>query len=261
MKQFKIRPSACSQIMGSLKSGSITQKQHEQIKTLEAKEKITVKQQETLDGLIAKRDAPAELGSGAKTYCKMWLKEQLYNRRKEISNKYLQRGNESEDDSIQLIGRHIGNPLLCKNEQRFSNPYITGVPDVIETKIGYDAKSSYDFSTFPLFVDKLDPAYYWQNICYMDLTGIKEWETVYCLVNLPEDLLQLEIRKLTWGTSGISSEEAEEKMRAFHSYDDLPLNLRVKAFPVEYNFNEVNKIYKRVELCRKYIEELKEGLK
>ncbi len=260
MQQFRIRPSACSQIMGSLKAGSITQKQHEQIKMLEDKEKVTAKQQETLDGLIVKRDAPAELGTGAKSYCEQWLKEQLYNRREEISSKYLTRGNESEDDSIELIGKYIGNPTLLKYDgPPLENTYIIGTPDVIESDIVYDAKSSWSFSTFPLFEDKLDLAYYWQGMAYMDLTGVKKFETVYCLVDLPEELLETEIKKLTWG--GMDAEEAEAKMRAFHSYGDLPLNLRVKAFPVEYNHHEVNKIYRRVEICRLYIKELIEGMR
>jgi len=258
MIKFKIRPSQCSKIMGTLKAGSITAKQAETIKTLQAKEKLTAKQEITLNDLITKRDAPPELPETAKTYCKEWLKEQLYQRRKEISSKYTIRGNMSEDNSIALIGEYIGNPLLYKNESTFENEYIIGTPDVIVGDTVIDAKSSWDFQTFPLFSDKLNVDYEWQVRCYMDLCNKKKAQVIYCLNNLPEELQRDEVRKLVY--NGMSENEAIEKVREYHTYDGLPLELRVKSYSVEYDHNKINAVYRRIELCRKYIEAIAKTL-
>jgi hypothetical protein len=246
--------------MGKLKAGSITEIQKKKIAELEGKEKLTAKQQEALDGLKAKRDAKPELPEGAKTYCKMWLKEQLYGRRKETGNKYTERGNISEDDSIALIGRHIGNPLLFKNEETFENDFAIGTPDIIidDMDMVIDAKSSWDFSTFPLFKDKLTADYEWQLDIYLSLTGKKNGAVIYCLNNLPEKLLEDEIRRAVY--NGMDIEEAQEKTRAYHTYDGLPENLRVKSYKVTYDQNRIDSVRRRVSMCREYIEELKNNL-
>lgn len=258
MKQFKIRPSQCGKIMGALKAGSITEKQKQAIHILQGKPR-TEKQQIELERLTAKRDAPPELPEGAKTYCKQWLKEQLYGRRKEFSSKYTDRGNISEDESIRLIGEYIGDPTILKNEDPpLSNDFMEGTYDTKTHNTVYDAKSVWDFSTFPLFNDKLDKDYEWQIDLYMELTGMRKGEVVYCLVDLPEELLQSEIKKLTW--QGIDQDEAEAKMRDYHSYGDLPLNLRLKAYKVTYDKSRIEAVERRVIMCREYIEELVKNL-
>ena len=85
--KFKIRCSANSNIMGE---NGLTDNQLNKIVELQHKTKLTDKQQETLNDLVYRRDNP-ELPQGAKTYCEDWLKGQLYDYRKMMSNKYLEK--------------------------------------------------------------------------------------------------------------------------------------------------------------------------
>jgi len=106
MKEFKIRCSAASNIMAG--SNGLTDKQLETIKTLEDKAwDRTEKQEITLNDLIHKRDNP-ELPEGAKTYCKDWLKGQLFNYKKVLKNKFIDKGNIMEDESIDFICDQLG---------------------------------------------------------------------------------------------------------------------------------------------------------
>jgi hypothetical protein len=245
--------------MGALKAGSITQKQKEMIATLEAKEKITAKQQITLDDLITKRDAPPELPETAKTYCKDWLKEQLYERRKEISSKPMRKGNLAEDDSIALIGEYINNPLLFKNEEYLENEWMGGTYDTKTEDTVIDAKSSWDFQTFPLFDDKLNVDYEWQVRAYMELTGLSKAKVIYCLVDLPEEMRNDEVRSLMFG--GMDEEDARNKVESYHTYGNLPINLRVKSYDVAHDQEKINSVKARVELCRTYIKEVIKAMK
>ncbi len=52
-----------------------------------------------------------------------------YNRHSEIKSKYLVKGNEVEDKSIDIVSVITGD-FYTKNEERLSNEYIQGCPDI-----------------------------------------------------------------------------------------------------------------------------------
>ena len=83
MKQFKIRASACGQIMTNPKNK---------------------------DNIISQT---------TQTYIDIWLKEQIYNRRKKISTKHMQKGLIVEDNSLDFIAEQLGYGLLIKNEKHY----------------------------------------------------------------------------------------------------------------------------------------------
>ena len=71
------------------------------------------------------------LGKTGETYCKSWLKEQLYNRKVEFSSKYTEKGNICEDNSLDFVADYLGYGMLIKNEEYKENDYMTGTADIV----------------------------------------------------------------------------------------------------------------------------------
>lgn len=191
---------------------------------------------EKLPTLKANKDKTI-LSDTTKSYLKEWLKEQIYGVRNEISSKYLTKGVEMENESIEVYGIYKDLDFIVKNSKRFNNEYLTGEPDLIlENKI-VDIKTSWDCFSFPLFANDVpDKKYYWQLQSYMALTGYESAELAYVLVNTPEHL-QYNVLDMT-------------------DYTNLDLKYRVKTFKIERNEDDINALYQRVQDCREYIKEL-----
>ena len=151
------------------------------------------------DPRLVKAKESGELSETTKSYCKLWLKEQLYGRKKEFSSKYTAKGNEVESDSIQFVGRMLNLGIVFKNDEYFEDEYKCGTPDLLpmdQSNLIVDTKNSWDWSTFPLFEPKLPESDYdWQGQGYMDLAKRFEYKVVYCLSDTPEYLIEAEARR------------------------------------------------------------------
>ena len=131
------------------------------------------------------------LGKTGETYVKEWMKEHLYGRHKEFSSKYTEKGNIVEDNSIDFVADRLGFGMLIKNEEHYSNDFVTGTPDLVLPNAIIDVKNSWDCFTFPLFENDVpNKDYYWQAQCYMWLTDRKRFKLVYVLSDTPEHLIQ-----------------------------------------------------------------------
>ena len=95
------------------------------------------------------------LSQTTKTYLQELAIEEIYGIRKEFSSRYTDKGNEVEDLSIALCNDVLDIGFIYKNEEHFTNDWITGTPDVNTNEILLDVKSSYDATTFPFFDTKL----------------------------------------------------------------------------------------------------------
>nr|AKH47489.1 hypothetical protein P12024L_20 [uncultured marine virus] len=225
MKEFKIRASACSQIMSQPR---------------------------------AKKDKEAGLLSQTtKTYCETWIKEILYSRRKEFSNKYTDKGIITEDNSIDYIAEHLNYGMLLKNEKYYQNELMQGTPDIVLKDLIIDVKNSWDNFTFPLFETKINPVYYWQAQVYMALTGREKYKLIYVLSDTPEHLIIREARSYCFnnGYDELDSEIYEQ----FHekmTYSDIPAYFKIKVFEIERNNDDIKLIELQVIKCRNYINEL-----
>ena len=145
-----------------------------------------------------------ELSETCKTYLTEVYVNERFKRRKEISNRYIEKGLAVEEDSITLYSRVKKVPFF-KNEQRFSNDYIIGTPDHVGEFV-LDIKSSWDIFTFTNTTrEDLNKNYYWQLQGYMALTGKREARLAYCLVDTPDQLIEDEKRKLAWKMGLIGS--------------------------------------------------------
>jgi len=233
MENFKLRASAAGKIMtGAI---GLTDAQKRNFDELSAKEKRTVKQQETLDGLTFKKDNP-ELSQTTKSFVQEWYKSELYNCRKEINSKYLSKGLEMEDAAIDFMIAALDINFAMKNEKRFDDEFFTGEPDLIVDGVVYDTKCSWDCFTFSLFEDSIpNMDYFYQLQVYMYLTGCKKAVLGYVLMNTPEHL--------TW----------EQQ----HYYSNIDNSLRVKTFEFEFDSTIIDEMKMRIELCRNYLETIK----
>lgn len=259
MSELKIRASQLGKIMSDDSSAKITDKQLATLNGLLAKIKLTEKQAELRDTLMLKRDAPPQLSTGAKTYIReLWL-EKNYGVRQEINSKYIDKGNEVEYLSIELVETMLEVGKCYKNDEWFNNGYVHGTPDVITDTCVIDVKSSWSASTFPFHDEKLkNKLYEWQLKAYMWLTGIHKSYLSYCLVPTPEGLMLDEMRRISWkrGELGDVSEEVEQEVRKFHDLTLIPIWERVKSFEVTLSGEDIEAIKQKVELAREYYDSL-----
>ena len=230
MKQFKIRSSQTGKIVGNPR---------------------------------AKKDKELGLLSQtAKSFCKLWLKEQIYNRKKEFSNKYTQKGIIGEDDSIDLTAKFLKYGMLLKNEDNFEDNFKTGTPDVILPKLIIDVKSSWDFDTFPLLqkdIPNMD--YYWQAQSYMSLVNRDNYKLIYVLIDTPKHLITKEA--YYYAKDNGYEDLTDEIYQMFYkkmTYLDIPNKYKIKVYDISRNNEDIKKIEQKVIACREYIKELKNEL-
>jgi hypothetical protein len=165
------------------------------------------------------------------SYLEQWVKEQLYNTKKQINSKYLTKGNEVEIEAIEYYAEVKDLGFVLKNQDYFENDFITGTPDLITNGVVYDFKSSWDCFTFPLFETKVDKNYEAQLQGYMTLTGLKKAKLVYTLQNTPDEL--------QW----------DEPI----DYSIYPESLRIKEFQIDFDLEFIERVNNRVIECRNYI--------
>lgn len=266
---FKIRASAASEILGGtigltdamqVKYDELFNRKSDHEKGVTGVKPLTTKMDEELTALQLRKDNP-ELPSGAKTYCQKWLKEQLYNRRKHFSNLYLEKGILCEDDAIEFSSEFYGWIGAEKNDEWFENAYAQGTPDIMLAyeKHVIDIKNSYDAFSFPLFETEIPTQGYDDQLqVYLLLTSYEKATLCYCLMNAPLDIMKVEMKRLSWkeGSMGAISDELYQKVKAEMTYDNLIPELRLKTFTVVKDASFESRLIERVEMCRKYINQL-----
>lgn len=269
IKEFKIRCSAIGKIMGD--SGFITEIQLAELDQLINKPKARTRlQEEKMQNLIYKRDNP-QISKTAKSYCQEWLKEQLYNSRKEFTSKETLKGLINEDESIDIIADHFKAGFLIKNEDQFEDDFMTGEPDVLPNvlpdfdpnELVIDAKNSWDCFTFPLFETSIpNELYYWQLQGYMNLCKRSIGKVVYTLTDTPESIIKQEATRESFnlGYGGLDM-DILKKFYNNMTYKFTPKKLKIKVFDIERNDDDIQKIKDRVIMCREYIDGLLKQIK
>ena len=198
------------------------------------------------------------LSQTTKTYLQELAIEEIYGIRKEFSSRYTDKGNEVEELSIALCNDVLDLGFIYKNEEHFTNDWITGTPDVNTSEILLDVKSSYDATTFPFFDTKLiNKSYFYQMQGYMYLTGKEESFLCYCLIDTPLQIVEDEIRREHWKASLI---EESLDLRAFvqakHTFGHIPKEKRLKVFKIAKDEEVIEEIKTRIEQCREYYNDL-----
>jgi hypothetical protein len=161
-----------------------------------------------------------------------------YGRQTDVSNKYIEKGLQVEEDSITLYSR-VKKVFFKKNSEHLSNEFIKGTPDLytgLEVRAAdtiIDIKSSWDIYTFfRVHTKELNKLYYWQLQGYMALSGARSAKLVYCLVDTPLTFLLDEKRKLFYRMNAGTEENklyqaACEELEKAMTFSDIPMNERV----------------------------------
>ena len=211
------------------------------------------------------RSKSQELSETTKTFLNTLAIELETGRRKNIETACMKKGTQSEAEGITMFCEHFGVAFpyeTDKEKKKYENKYITGTPDYVPWNKSYlerfgviDIKSSWDLYTFPSSpFFEVPSVYYWQMQGYMALTGVNKATLAYVLVNTPQQILDWEIKKLSYILLDATIEEIEEKVKFNHTFDDLPIKRRIKTFEILKNEEDIEKIYKKVETARDFLQ-------
>lgn len=234
----------------------LTDVQKRDLDALLTKDKLTDKQAETRNALIAKRDTvpPLKLSDGAKTYIEELWYQNNYGFKKNFTNKFVQKGNEVENRSIRQLSEFLG--VKCyKNSKRFVNDWINGTPDVLlnQFKTVVDAKNVYypDGINFFNKDEKESNLYTWQIHGYNFLTGNERGLVVRMLMNPPEQILEKEIWT-AWKSENPNpdeypTDEFREYMRNQFDFEQK------KPFEERYSFVAIDSTEKHFELIKSMV--------
>lgn len=178
-----------------------------------------------------------ELSVGAKTYVTKLAKEMIYGYDERATSKYMDKGIQVEDESIDLYNAvHLTSH--SKNTERRNNAWITGEADIVADDRIIDIKSSWCLTTFPVLADQgRDTGYEWQLRAYMMLWDKPRADIAYCLVSTPDDLIGYESKQL-------------------HKVDHINRELRVTIVPYKRDAALEDKIKIKVEAARVYYDQV-----
>ena len=205
------------------------------------------------------RNKTASLSGTCKTYCKDWVMEQIYGRRKDFTSKQTDKGNKTENEAIALLEEYYGWGFAAKNSERRSNDFMSGECDIVLSDTIPDVKSCYSCYTFPLFETEIpNKDYEWQIHGYMSLWGKPKGMVSYVLMDMPDEMIDRELRYKF--KDGYTKEQYESDY-AKYIYSNIETKYRVKSFEFEYDANKIEQVGARVKLCREYIETLIKNLK
>jgi hypothetical protein len=199
------------------------------------------------------------LSQTTKSYILELAIQEKYGIHKEFWSRYTDKGNEVEPEAIKLTESVLDVGFIYKNEEQFSNEWVTGKPDV-NTDVLIDVKSSWDAFTF---FDKVienelnNKDYYYQLQGYMWLTDKQEALLCYCLIDTPLQIVEDEIRREHWKQNLISeSSDLRDFVEDKHTFMHIPKEKRVKTHVVKRDDEVIEAIKTRIEECREYYNNL-----
>lgn len=212
--------------------------------------------------MTGSRDKDDPLGETCKSELMSEYVWEKYRRSKDFVNKFTEKGTVVEEQSMTLYSRVKRKPFF-KNNETFENDYFTGTPDIITSTDIIDLKSSWDIHTFMANLHKaINTKYRWQLMAYMDMCEIESAKLVYCLVNTPDKLIIDAERKLGWDMQVIDPEADDAyqmacaQLRKEMIFDDIPIEERYIEFTIDYDYKEIDKAKKKIDLCRNFLNEL-----
>lgn len=205
---------------------------------------------------------------------------QFLDRYKEVKSKYLEKGIANEQEAIDMVNRLRGTQYV-KNPWRFDNDYLTGECDLLHDELGFkmvsDIKCSWDWFTFTDSIG--DTSYEYQLRGYMELFNAQKAEVIYCLTDMPWDILekQMEREAYNWGgelppliavrmiKNAVYTQETFDNYLQFapinfdsvqkeiKKFIPIPEKNRVHAVTFEADATKTKLMYKRLDEARNFI--------
>lgn len=140
--------------------------------------------------MTSSRTKGEALSQTAKSYIIQKAKEDFYDYKVELNNKYILKGIHQEQDSIDLLNA-VRFESYKKYEHRAENEWLTGSCDIITEDLIIDIKSSWSLETFPATNYELKDLsdYEWQGRAYLWLYDRPRFELCYVMVSTADELL------------------------------------------------------------------------
>lgn len=181
---------------------------------------------------------------------------------------HLEKGEAAEPDAIKLLSERDGVEYV-KNEKMYSNRWLKGIPDIVITSgdkvIGVkDVKIPLDL---PSYMERFDGDVLkddrWQMLAYLDVLGLQEGEVVYCLVDMPQYIIdaRVEYYRTIWTEQGISPQNISKSIKQLEismKYDYIPEELKIARFTVTRRGYFTKAVHERVKLVRDRLNSLHE---
>lgn len=295
---FKCRCSAIGKIMTNPQGKTNIEKYNEAVDKLASLETrlTTFKKQDCKSALdIKDNKIPAvkqeiadlelikdkkELSETCKSFLIDWILEFKYDRIKDFSNKFTEKGNLTEQDGFQLIQDVLfKGSFLSKNTEYRENEYITGMNDIRMPKLIIDNKSSWSLFTFPIGETILPTKdYEYQINGYCDLWNTEQGMICYtlndtpfhlvdkmfkdfCYKNqieydeIPENIAYEIIKNHVFTTEGLKQYKFVLGTYDISGFKEIPKEKRIVHFKIEKHQDKIDAIYQRVRECREWIDE------
>jgi hypothetical protein len=181
-------------------------------------------------------------------------------------SRYTIKGRSVEDESIMLLSR-IDGCEYKKNDKRYTNEYLTGEPDII---VRNESDEIAEIIDIKIVLGWCQPAFEHRIAAkspifvpvqgYMALTGAKSARVAYILVNMPQEIIEGEKKRIFY-TMNPATEESVPYKKAISrlennmTFDEIPISERRIQFFVQRDEELIGKIYKRIEECRNWLTE------
>lgn len=267
----------CSSIYKILTNGKgsepLTDKQWVTVREIEAKiesGKATEKQKIEYTRLLQKdKDSEkAVLGDSAIGYLLesyAWETEKMFSITKEMDVEFFERGKKTEPESVKLISE-VDKTEYLKNEHRFENEFLSGIPDVIKVcenftaKAIRDIKSTKDYPTFLYKMHKgLDAGNREQLQGYGDILDCGDLGVAFTLPTMPESIRNGYKMKLAYKMDEVSTEspqflKAWAELERSMIFNHMPAHKRTYKVPIDpFTKEEQIQVYDRVKVAREWL--------
>jgi len=140
--------------------------------------------------MTSSRTKGEALSQTAKSYIIEKAKQDFYGYKAQLMNKYVLKGIEQEQDSIDLLNL-VRLEDYKKNEERVENEWLSGCCDIITDTSIIDIKTSWSLDTFPATTYELKDLsdYEWQGRAYMWLYDMPKFELCYVMVTTAPEIM------------------------------------------------------------------------
>lgn len=268
---FKVRCSAISKVMANSRSNPVlTEKQAEELVSLQARSVLTEPMKLKLADLLVKKENSSKiiLSDTCISYLMeaySWETTRKVSVSKEMDIEFTQKGKLVEQDSIELLS-FVEGIEYRKNEKRVENDFLSGIPDIFigddifKAEKVTDIKSIWDY---PGFLCKIHSGAANGNTeqlqGYGDITGARDLEVANCLITMPETIINDYLFRLARKMDCVTTENPEYKLEAAKlensmRFDDIPKHQRVFKFKIEpFTDFERQALYDRVKVCRDWL--------
>ncbi len=146
--------------------------------------------------MTAPKNKSEVLSETAKSYIKQIAKEDFFGYESYLDNKYVKKGIEVENESIELYNS-VFFTSYEKNAERINNEFLTGEADIVGDNVIIDIKSLWSLDTFPATEKDINlKDYEMQLRGYMMLYDKEHAEISYCMVSTPYELCKYENQQM-----------------------------------------------------------------